>query len=131
MKKIKNTLKTPHSPKQRPRNDSAQPAVEKAPVKANHDLQQTVREIRIQINDVDNIQPELVGDGTACETSTVNPRFNTLPRTRPKSERVVVSVDSYEPRPKSESIGASEDTCTRKVKLRRRISLNPSWKAVS
>ena len=121
MKKIKTTLKTSNNAKHKHENETP-PSVTAGPVKAIHELYKNASDIMIQINDIDvdntDVETVQLRDRTVHEKDTVHEQAYTLPRYRPKSESVGAA-------------SASVETSAPKVKLRRRISLNPSWKAVS
>lgn len=145
MRKLKNTIMHPSSPRPKHRNEPVVP--EKVLAKPAFETQQEATNVRAStdnakvvlgkelIDDADNVSAKELGlDDNANKTTKVNRQASTLPRA--KTETQINTLNADEPERAGKVTDVTIDIVdaagvTSKVKLRRRISINPSWKAGS
>lgn len=144
MRKLKNTIMHPNSPRPKHRNEPVVP--EKVLAKPAFDTQQETTKVcantgntndvleKELIDDADNMSAKELLDNNANKTTKVNRQASTLPRAKTETQINTLQADELERAGKVTDITidiVDAAGVTSKVKLRRRISINPSWKAVS
>lgn len=144
MRKLKNTIMHPNSPRPKHRNEPVVP--EKVLAKPAFDTQQETTKVcpntgnpnvvldKELIDNADNMSAGELLDNNANKTTKVNRQASTLPRAKTETQINTLQTDELERAGKVTDVTINivdAAGVTSKVKLRRRISINPSWKAVS
>lgn len=132
MRKLKNTIMHPNSPRPKHRNEPVVP--EKVLAKPKHEISQDFNKIPDEAQKLDKGLLKGMCNEADHRPAIVCDKAVTLPRS--KTETHVSELGASDTRTTKNVIDTSSDATTTsdvtsKVRLRRRISIDPSWKAVS
>ena len=135
MRKLKNTIM--HSASPRPKRRSEPVVPDKVLAKPMYEINQDFDRIPNDVKNLDNAHHKEFLDDAGLGSVNVTNHANTLPRAKTETQinslsKDVTGVDRNITDLSRDVLSiASKASETSKVKLLRRISINPSWKAVS